>query len=651
MTSANNSTFIIPFRRHSSADDYLCEDGELLYATNLVATPYAETSASEIPDTESGEEIAFSSNVSLKVPSVPAVEFSLRRASLPGWNIHPDSLPVKTISIANPSDSAWGKGALETILELYRQASGRNLFTRPFLVVAAFRMNDGLHISPTPPVLMIPNSQAPVAIASGSSETEEMTLSITSAICALQFRLTQLPDQQWEEKIKSLDLFISEPIPLFSDKDTPRSLRREVFSGFSHYQDSEGNAGEFPIWENSIPAGWQPVPVASDSISRMIAAVDSFHLISSIPSSRLNVSNNFSDVSFNCGASPETFPLTPYRPDYLHHSSIEATGAVSFSGRTTLFDLSITPPQPLPLNRLTPFCNQSGYLPRFIFHPDPEALAYSFTVDGKGMALPLMPHPSLNGSYHISPLSGENKEPENPGEYLPGTRRLPNALLRSGRPDSLLYPDSLLEILNIGRIIAVCRAFRASGLVATTAPTAYLFTSEGVFLLRESDDGTFREAGLICRHKLADKDTLRTFGTFITFTDTKGNCIKIEGTKVSVISATSVAKPGEKISLSTNGGNIELTTRPLKLDSPERIKHLLSVGVRGNFHHQDMKLRLEGSHDLIQWFTIATTAGREISSLWSAAFPFFRLSISGTLQPSDTLSALAVRFNYSKGSF
>lgn len=634
----NTKTLIIPFRLPSDADDYLCTDGELASFSNLYLVSNGSSQSFD-----RGEPVIIRSNISLDLPSPPDIRFNLRRASLPGWSVTPFTLPQKLTDLSQSSESEKVKIALKTILRLYQEADERNLFTRPFLVLAAYRLHDGSHIVPSSPVLMIPNSQAPVVFPTENSQTGGSTLSVAAAICALQYRLVQnnLTDH-WKTRISHLDIFISSPVELFDSKDSVAPLRHEAFTGFTHSVDEVGNAGEHRVWADSISSGWQPAPLAPDAIRRNVACIDSFHLIAAIPISQAISTPDFKDVSFNCGATPSIYHSYPYRPDYRQLSSVVAGGAVEFSGRTTLFDLTVTPLSQLPLECLTPFCNMEGYRPRFLFHSDPQATAFSFVYEGMGLSLPLVAHSSLYGSCFVSSFSGVESDFATVPAYLPESRRYPGAIWRSSGEDMLLFPDKLFMKLNIGEIYALCRAFRASGLVATTAPTAYLFTSEGVFLLRESDDGSFKDAGLICRYRLGDISSIQTFGTSITFSDLEGNIIKIEGTKASVLSDTVAGKSGGEVALVTQGGEIALTTRPLKLGSPEALKHLLALAVRGRFSAKYMTLSLEGSFDLNEWIPVCAVSGPLISRVWGAAFPFFRISLQATLCPSDTLSALAI---------
>ena len=62
--------------------------------------------------------------------------------------------------------------------------------------------------------------------------------------------------------------------------------------------------------------------------------------------------------------------------------------------------------------------------------------------------------------------------------------------------------------------------------------TAYAFTSEGIFLLKESDDGTFKDAGLISTHRLRDAGSVIVGGRSIEFVTDSGEVMHIEGTVV-----------------------------------------------------------------------------------------------------------------------
>ncbi|MDE6444480.1 MAG: hypothetical protein K2K64_08705 [Muribaculaceae bacterium] len=630
------NTILMPLRGRSADGDLICNNGELESFSGVIPLIPGEN----LEDMLAEGDPLIQNPSGIRRPSVPRIEFSLLRTILPGWSIHPESLPAITVAATDLSEENQRNLAATTLSEMLSAAAGENLFAEPFLVLAAFRTKGGFHISPTPPILMIPNSSAPIVETMTNAETEVIRMSITAAICRLQYRLSPIDDlEEWNDHISHLDIFISSPIPLYERKAPFRSVRRTSFSGFTHSLSPSGAAGEIKLWQETIATGFSPAPFSEGDMTRALVSTSTFHLISAIPLQSIPSTTDFSDVPFNCGGSPLSSPYPSYRPDYAHLSTVEAAGATELSGRTTIFDLTVTPPAPLPLKYSTPYCNQVGYIPRFLFHPDKWATAYTFSYNGVGMQLPLQPHPSLHGAISVRPLNGEYKEATSIPPYIPSPRHYPDMIWRSTKGEHLLFPDDLLIKTEAGNIVALERAFRASGLVATTSPTAYLFTSEGVFLIKEMNDGTFRDAGLITRHRAHDRQSIIMGENGLAFVTDAGRTIRIEGTKVYDSSYAS----SEKLTLIGKGEDVEILTRPLKLNGNGNHPRLLSISFGGTYDPSATSLTLEGSMNLRQWNHVATSHGGEISGIWPPLYPYFRLLLTGTIPEGDTICAITAR--------
>ncbi|MDE5975745.1 MAG: hypothetical protein K2G69_04275, partial [Muribaculaceae bacterium] len=516
------------------------------------------------------------------------------------------------------------------------------LFVQPFLVIASYRLHDGSHILPSPPVLMIPNS-GPFMLEIGDEDSYGNTrMNVAAAVCRLQWRMSIPPDfENPGGRISHLDILISDPLPLHNPDAQPEDFRNIVPDIFTHSQRPDGLAGEHRVTTSlfKVAKGYKPIPTAG--FASALLGTTEFHCISEIPVDELAATDDFKDVDMNTGSLALIGSQPAYQPDYAHLSEIKSAGKAVFSGRTTLFDITITPPQPDALKYLSPYSNVAGYIPRFLFHPDPERRYFPLALEGKGMALPLLRHPNLHGSYRLLPLTKAagttGSVPLSPTDTA--AQRYPAMIWRSATDNHLLFPDSLKFNLSVGRVIAICRAFRSSGLVATTSPTAYLFTTEGIYLLKESDDGSLKDAGLISRHILRDAADVIPEETGISFTDIAGRQMRIEGTKV--ISRAASYSSQSILTLVSNGDEAEIRTRALKFGDGERRKQLLSISFRGCLNTSSTVITLQGSDDLIHWRDISLRRGHSISGLWCATFTFFRLLLKGEFTPGESISAIA----------
>lgn len=637
----------IPFRLPSLKSDYASPDGEIAVAGNLV--PCLDPGAGEDPDDSGNDSGAVSSGsapFTLTLPPPPEAEFSLRKTILPGWHSHPDILPSVVMDAGERTETGWGVRAIDVLEKFEAGLSGCNLFFEPFFVICALRMNDGTRILPSPPVLMIPNSAAPPVEGSLDFSSDTMEMRVVAAVCSLQWRVRIPENLKTFPGISHLDIFVSDAIPLYDRKSSPLADHRFSCSNFTHSSGSEQ-----PVYESSIVQGWIPEGINAASFHKALCDATSFRLVSEISFDTLNSMEDFADVVFNCGGLEMKESYDPYIPDYIHRSEVTAAGSSRVSMRTTVWNLTLVPPLPLPMSQSAPYVvPDSVATPRWVFHPDPVATSYVYESGGKVLSVPLRRHPMLHGSFWWRGMEADAPEGVETEAVMPdaGSRAVnfPAAVWRSSKGSIIHFPDSLFMQLDVEKVMAVCRAFRASGLVATTAPTAYLFTTEGVFLLREMDDGTFRDAGLICTHVLKDASSYSLKGRSVVFLTENGDVVEIQGTTVKVNSGTSGSSEDTGLSAGiaygalTPGEESRLVTRPLKLGDAERWKRIIEVRLRGNYDFSSCRMSLYGSPDLRVWRRIATRQGGIISGLWSPLCRYFRVEATLRLQSGDTLEAL-----------
>lgn len=695
--------FSIPFRQRTGAGDYTCRDGEVESASNVVFSSDGASGSGTADSSGDSPDATLppapgSSGFSPEYPPAPIMEFALKKSVLPGWHNHPDRFPSAVMERGEESAAGWGVKAMDMLSALGEAAAKGNLFIHPFLAICALRLNDGSRILPSQPVLMVPNSEPPLVAGDSTFSRETMEMKAVAAVCRLQYRLT-LPESisAWTDRIESIDIMVSAPIPLYDSKAAPLSLHNAVSASFSHSIGTSGTAMEHRLSADSFPQAWLPEPAGDTGIYRALTNISSFYVVSSIPLNKAATSETFADVAFNSGSFflPQSFET--YTPDYAHRKGIHAAWQTVFSGRTTLCDLTLTLPEAAPPASMTPFssgvledgaspvaievtvrkngktlksvsCGNGapdmeigdGALPRWLFYPDPDATEITIISRHAAYTFPLRRHPSLHGAFFWCGGFGETTAEEmgitqtgtrlgdNPPDMLTrDSYRLPAAVWRSAKGNSLLFPDSLLMELDVDRAIAICRAFRSSGLVATTAPTAYLFTSSGIFLLREMDDGSLRDAGLIGSYVLRDSSSFSIRGSSVEFTTDSGNILTIEGTVIKD-SATTVKGNGTSSGVTVirgdgSGKPAEIVTRPIKFGDPEAFKRIASVALRGNFPRKSLSLKIHGSRDLHGWKLLAETDRSEVSGIWSSPVRYIKVTATLPLSPSETLEAIAVR--------
>lgn len=667
----------IPFRRITSLNDTTCHDGEIAAANGVEISDSSSipTIDNENPgngsnngnpsvDNENtgngsnteypsyGNSFTFEKDYSPSLPPAPDIQFSLLKTTLPGWHIHCDILPAMTVESDVKTSSAWGDKAMETLAVFRQSAMETNLFTEPFLVMAAWRTIDGHHLMPTPPVLMIPNSGPLMVAGSVDFAIQSMEMKIVAAVCRLQYKLRRDERlREWSDRLTHLDILMSKPLSLFNPKGIMGIARQKVSDCFTHstHPDS-GEAGEQPVSVDRYPQTWIAPLSSGYSLMTDLISIGGFHIVSEIPFAKLMDMKEFGDVEFNRGNIVDVLAGKEIQPDFSQLSKVTAKGKTEFSGRSTLFDLTLSTPAYESLEKSCALVSDyNTYSPRWIFHPDPDATEFCFTSpSGQRLSIPLSKHPSLYGSYFYGGLASVCLSPGATDSISNGikTKNIPSAVWRSVKGNGLVLTDKLLMKLDVGRVIAVCRAFRASGLVATTAPTAYAFTDEGVFLIKEQDDGTFRDAGLITGYILKDIDSLILLPNGVKFTTSGNQTVSIVGTSIKNLSgetssSTSVAG-GSPVTLLGTGSEACIETRPLKLNDPEGLKRIRKVTLRGVFQPKEVEMSLYGSRDLQKWFLIGKRKGGAEVAPPDSLFRFFKVGVKTVLQESDSLHALGV---------
>lgn len=645
-------TISIPFRASSFRSDYACLDGEVATTENLQMINPLEGSSVIHPGDSSiiPPDGSSTQPFKLKLPPAPEVEFALKRSVLQGWHIHPATFPSQIVEKGEASESGWGKKAMQLLSRFEKDMEKQNLFFEPFLVLSALRMKDGSRVMPSPPVLMIPNSGAPIVSGTDNFAVETMKMDIVAAVCDLQWRVRVTEELKNREDVSGIDILVSETVPLYSGKGDALGQHREECGNFTHSIGSDGVSEERRVSSERIVQSWQPEVSSEAEIMKSILDTVDFYLISEISLDRLKSMEEFEDVDYNCGGLSMMTAYDPYRPDFMHLSQVTAAGSSMISGRMTLWNLTMVSPLPFSLCQTAPYSSVENYNPRWVFHPDPGAKTYRYAVDGEVRELPLRRHPRFYGSYYWSGMDGDvsaaTVDAETPSAKS-RTVNIPGGVWRSIKENESLFPDSLIMKLDVGRVIAICRAFRASGLVATTSPTVYAFTTEGVFLLKEMDDGTFRDAGLICRHVLRDAGSYIVKGRSVVFATVDGEVMEIDGTTVRSVTGSgatgnSVDKEGIALYPVDTDKRCHMITRPLKLGDAEKLKRVEAVRIRGDFDPGKCKVSLHGSFDLRNWTMIASKRGGGISGLLAPLCRFYRVEVDADLSQGESIQGVSM---------
>lgn len=635
----------ITFKTRSGKSDFACSDGEL---ENIAGCEVITADSESASEEETFDNFGYVKDYQPSMPPQPAAAFALVRTSMPGWNSSPDLMPSKSVSLDGTSLSELEKSGRQLLQEFNSDAESSGLFTRPVLIISVWRLKTGGMISPSLPVMIIPNSSRPAVGISRNSSSEEAEFGITSAIGKLYWKIS-LPEslRDWIGRIESLEIMVSRPLQLYDLSQQMVYGKRLASESFTlSYDPTSGKSSESRVCTEVIAEGWLPAAPSPTMKDATPFALDEFFTIASFPLEDLRNVNEFKVLEMNRGSLAECYSGEPYRPSYAMASLKKGEGAISFKGRTLVWNPLLEYPSFAPLERCMANYD-AGLHPRWIFHPDPEAREFQY-YDSKGVRhkLPLRRHPGLHGSCYWRGFSVIEADDELALKATDGVREvsLSEHLWISDKNDPVVFEDSKLQNPESGTIKAVCRAFRSSGLVATTVPTIYIFSDEGVFLYKEDSAGSFIDCGLIARYGLESPESLRISATGISFTDSSGITVRISGTTVKkVVSAGETTSSGS-VFLVASGEPLRVRTRPLKMGDAGEFKKARRVFLRGNFNAEELTVNVYGSRDMRHWALLGRRKSGTAVFLNRISCRFYKIEIEGVPAAGSTLEGISVIF-------
>ena len=247
----NGKFFDIPFRTLTAQSDFTCPDGEVATATNVSGL------------SSSGENIDSSSFTDLKdypaFPPSPEVNFALVRSVLPGWHLLPDLYPTKTVVTERPGLESWTAVASSLFSRFKTEAWNNDLFVMPFYAAAVWKTYDGAYLSPSNPVLMIPNSDVPLIATDGDTADTELDMKVVGALCNLHFKVkTSEALRDWKERIESLTILRSEPLQRYDSVSSFLPIRRATVDSYCESMDpATGVVAKRTICTQTLPLAWR----------------------------------------------------------------------------------------------------------------------------------------------------------------------------------------------------------------------------------------------------------------------------------------------------------------------------------------------------------------------------------------------------------
>ena len=277
--------FDIPFRSKSSDSDFICKDGEI----ESVSGAWLKTGNDQVND-----------DLNPGTPPRPDISFALVRDTLKGWHINPDNYPSKTLAASDPSMEYWTNLGAQLLNLFQSEASSQNLFVAPFYVAAAWRTNIDTCLSPTVPVLMIPNSEVPLVTTDTDINKTELELRIAGAVCSLYMKMIA-PEalRDWVGKITSLDIFVSEPLQSYNSFLSFIPQHRLNSDSLCRCLDMDtGLISARRICTETLPLAWKGVPYNSRAPYNSIKREGlRYYRLANIPLSEVDLMEKWSPLS------------------------------------------------------------------------------------------------------------------------------------------------------------------------------------------------------------------------------------------------------------------------------------------------------------------------------------------------------------------
>ncbi len=660
-------TVFIPLTtKRSDRHDILCDDGELAISTGFPIDENASGGNTIIPwDGEVPPDNGSSSFPAERYPLLEA-RFSLRREGLPPYSADGIDYPsLKTTVTTTLTSAGLAAEARDALAGITRAAEKAGLHLSPFLAYAAWRLDDGSNVMPTPPVLMIPNAgNILMRVTEGEAAGESRTVIFSPliAVCSLGVSFSAIPEELPAD-IRGIDIFISGPLP-FADTGSPPSgpATFDVTTSLSVSGTAWGADSDTHPTASHERGYIFPAFPPSDNIAETLKAEfrHSATFPAGIPGS------GYHNARVSAG--------NPANPDYLCHAEISPKGATAVGSRLVAWGGSVVYPAAT-ADVTAP--------PRFMFHPDPgiAEMAVRASIPPLTLRYPMIPHPTLSGSYYFRGFLSDPSSEIFAGE-IPQTRKTdcPSMIAASREGKHNIFDNGRLSRYAIPDILAASEAHKTSTVSAYAGSMIYCFTEKGVFLAGMGEKGGFRSLGMLGeQHANGIVATMENGVAFVA----SGGIYSAQPAKTVCISDAlaemhddgewqewlSEARLGydfsrrlliaagrntayahytpdsswhrlDEKSADRSEGKASFVTRPLKLGDAAKRKRILGFEIIGA---EAEVWKIEGSDNLVTWETEAEGKGAA-EGLYGEPRRFRRVSATLRAPVSGDTPALLIRY-------
>ena len=464
-----------------------------------------------------------------------------------------------------------------TYSKLKVEAAQKNKFTLPFFIRYAIKLFDGSYTNISIPILMLPSFTRNVTFSNNEGKLE-----CTIYISTLLFKQT-VDLSEWSDIIKNVTIFITKPIEnndtsVIEEDNTndPDGVSANESpnenSYIGHYEfDSGRPASNYTTFTGhncrtsfrSLTKEQMEMAISSESVFYKLCditleSMDSYTTIDKYmrPHDIENITTaeqlDHDDYYSNCNIYSNNLFMYNKR---LHLSSISR----GYYKGASLFC-------PLNLNKLPSGVNKNyityvyiktqegerivkntfttqDYLGFYFFYPDTRAYKVDiFCVSGSNIlrrhSLQLKTHTLLNGAYYLdyswawavydesANIPTENITPE----------QLQNEIWVSEVNNPFVFNASGVNTVGNGSIIGIISNTQALSQGQFGQFPLFCFTTDGVWTLQISSEGTYSSAHPISREICNNKDSITATDNLVFFSSEKG-LMMINGSDVSCVSS------------------------------------------------------------------------------------------------------------------
>ena len=515
-----------------------------------------------------------------------------------------------------------------TVTDMVNSANHTKGFNTPFFVRYAMRLFDGSYIKPSAPILMVPenNIKKHFECKVFVDKNNKALINTIYKDYNLYFNVSSLPSHDWDDIISSIDIFISKPLFIASDKF---SQVKELSSSSEGGESSTIINLELPTLTNDeikdkLVNDSLFFKIASFKLSELrntkylndtiIPSVDTNEL----PTQEILTIDNFSHYNF-CGDATFIYNsrlhignIRRYLPQPFNISHFIVSQSM-FNGPTPEYSVmegsrchikvlikSATGEKSVDMEYMI---NKAGFISPFISYPDNRATQMDVWIENSNgekqhISLPLTRSEVENMSYFINEdyksiaindfVGDIPKEKRNDYDHYPNLLRVSNLDNPFFFPQELSYSISGGEILNIAAVTTELSQGRYGDF------PLYIFTSDGIWALEQGNENVIYKSLLpVSRDIALSKSSIVNTDNAIIFLSEKGLML-LNGSNVAQISTFGLERYDIVKEREVTGRDFNITSSQNIVDDFK--SYISSADIEFNYINNELLFLREGDN-------------------------------------------------------